>query len=130
MNAVAAPKSRVLNWLEGVTLAGILQGVPIYANAALILRLFNPDMVRPEHGAITFVVNATLVYALLAPLLAGPRCRKIFKHGYEPIFFDPTLSFADKVAQWLAQPRVSLQLLSTVIMMSLLAVASLSAGCR
>jgi hypothetical protein len=128
MNAVAAPKLRLLNWLEGATLAGILQGVPIYANAALILRLFNHDMVRPEHGVIFFVVSATLVYALVAPLLGGPRCRKIFKNGYEPIFFDPTLSFADKVAQWRAQPRVSLQLLSTVIMMSLLAVAVLSMG--
>jgi hypothetical protein len=128
MNAITAPKSRLLNWLEGVTLAGILQGVPIYANAALILRLFNHDMVRPEHGVIIFVVSATLVYALLAPLLGGPRCRKIFKHGYEPIFFDPTLYFADKIAQWRTQPRVSVQLVSTVLMMSLLAVAVLSMG--
>ncbi|MEN3290617.1 MAG: hypothetical protein V7634_4917, partial [Bradyrhizobium sp.] len=34
---VVAPKSRLLNWFEGMALVSILQGFPIYANAALIL---------------------------------------------------------------------------------------------
>jgi hypothetical protein len=50
----------------------------------------------------------------------------IFKYGYEPLFFDPLLPLADKVAQWRAQPRVSVQLVTSIIMMSLLAVAALS----
>jgi hypothetical protein len=128
MTAIAAPKSPLSNWLEGVTLCAILQGLPTYASSALMLRLFHHDMVRTEHRAVFFVVTATLVYALISPLLAGPRCRKIFRSGFEPLFFDPMLSFADKVAQWRSQPRVTVQLVTTVISMSVLAVAALSAG--
>jgi hypothetical protein len=125
---VVAPKSRLLNWFEGMALVSILQGFPIYANAALILRLAHHDMVRPGRGLILVVVSATFIFAVLASLLGGPRCRKFFKNGHEPLFFDRTLSFADKIAQWRVQPRVSVQLVSTVIMMSLLAVAVLSVG--
>jgi hypothetical protein len=125
---VVAPKSRLLNWLEGVALAIILQGGPIYASAALILRLANHDMVHPGRGLIFFLVIANFIYGLLSSLLGGPRGRKFFKHGYEPVFFDRTLSFADKIAQWRVQPRVTVQLLRAVIMLSVLAVAVLSLG--
>lgn len=128
MNAVVAPKSSFTNWLEGVTLTAMLQGLPTYASAALMLRLARQDLVRPEHGVIGFVVIATLAYALLMPLFSGPRCRRIFKYGYEPLFFDSQLPFTDKVALWRAQPHVSVQLVTTIIMMSLLAVAALSMG--
>ncbi|MGC2082443.1 MAG: hypothetical protein WA702_03675 [Bradyrhizobium sp.] len=126
MTAIVAPKSPFANWLEGVILTAILQGLPTYAGAALMLRLARQDLVRPEWGAISFVVIATIAHALLTPLLSGPRCRMIFKYGYEPLFFDPLLPLADKVAQWRAQPRVSVQLVTSIIMMSLLAVAALS----
>ncbi|MFN5717227.1 MAG: hypothetical protein ACK463_22190, partial [Bradyrhizobium sp.] len=36
------------------------------------------------------------------------------------------LSFSEKIAQWRSQPTVSLQLMTTMIMMSLLAVAVVS----
>jgi hypothetical protein len=39
------------------------------------------------------------------------------------VFFDASLSFSEKIAQWRAQPKASSQLLATVIMLSLLAVA-------
>src|SRR3569833_3387999 len=109
---VVAPMSRLLNWFEGIALASILQGFPIYASAALILRLAHHHMVRPGHGVLLTVVSATLIFAVLASLLGGPRCRKFFKNGYEPLFFDRTLSFADKIAHWRVQPRVAVQLVS------------------
>lgn len=50
------------------------------------------------------------------------RFPKRFKQGYESLFFDSTLSFAEKIAQWRTQPRVSLQLVASMLMLSLLAV--------
>ena len=44
------------------------------------------------------------------------------KNGYEPLFYDTSLSVSDKIAQWRSQPKVSLQLVTTTIMLSLLAV--------
>jgi len=126
MTAITAPKSRLPNWLEGVTLTTLLRGMPIYANAALMLRLIDHRMVGDGHGVVTFVVLAVLAYALTAPLLSGPRCPRFLKRHYERLFFDPTLPFVEKVAQWRAQPGVSVQLLATVIIMSVLAVAVLS----
>jgi hypothetical protein len=129
MNAIVfAPKSRLLNWFEGIALGSILQGFPIYASAALILRVADRDMVHPGRGVIFFVVIANFIYGTLSSLLGGPRGRKFFKHGYEPVFFDRTLSFTDKIARWRVQPRVTVQLLSAVIMLSVLAVAVLSKG--
>jgi hypothetical protein len=57
---------------------------------------------HPGH-ATTFVLLATPIYALLGPWL-GRRFPKTFKHGYEPLFFDPGLSFAEKIARWRSQP--------------------------
>jgi len=128
MTAITAPKSPVTNWLEGVTLSAMLQGLPTFAGAALLLRLARQNMVAPGGGAITFVIIATVFYALLMPLLSGPRCRRIFRYGYEPLFFDPLLPVADKIARWRRQPHISVQLLTTTVMMSLLAVAALSMG--
>jgi hypothetical protein len=50
MTAIVAPKSPFANWLEGVILTAILQGLPTYAGAALMLRLARQDLVRPEMG--------------------------------------------------------------------------------
>jgi hypothetical protein len=58
----------------------------------------------------------------------GPKFPRFFKNGYEPLFFDATLPFAEKISRWRTQPTASLQLLTTVIMLSLLAVAVASVG--
>ncbi|VIO80177.1 hypothetical protein [Bradyrhizobium ivorense] len=76
MNAIAAPKSSAQNRLEGFALTALLQGLPTFAAAVLVL--------------------------------------------------DAGLSVSDKIAQWRSQPTVSAPLVSTVIMLSLLAVAVVS----
>ncbi|MBR0798430.1 hypothetical protein JQ615_23875 [Bradyrhizobium jicamae] len=127
MNAITAPKSSAQNRLEGFALTAIFQGLPTFAAAVLMLKLIGArEIVGDRGGAATFVVLASLIYALLAPKLASwfPRMR----NGHEPLFYDASLSVSDKIAQWRAQPKVSLQLVTTAIMMSLLAVAVVSVG--
>jgi hypothetical protein len=68
-----------------------------------------------------------LPYAMTTPTL-GRKYPKIVKYGYEPLFFDSTLSFDEKLAQWRTQPTVSLQLLTAVLMLSVLAVVVASVG--
>ena len=53
---------------------------------------------------------------------------RFFKNSYEPIFFDKSLSLSEKVLRWRTQPMVSLQLLTNVVMLSLLAVAVMTVG--
>jgi hypothetical protein len=128
MNAIADTKSRMLNWLEGVTLSAILQGLPTFAGAAMLLKLAgSAQVVNNAGGAVTFVVTTSILYGLATPLLA-PRFPRLFKNSYEPLFFDASLSFSDKVLRWRTQPMASLQLLTNVVMLSLLAVAVLSVG--
>jgi hypothetical protein len=128
MNAVSESKSPSQNRLEGFALTAIFQGFPTFAAAVLILKLAGShEIVRERYGAAIFVALASVVYALFTPLLAR-RFPKWFRHGYEPLFFDATLSFAEKIAQWRVQPAASKQLATTVIMLSLLAVAVVSLG--
>ena len=68
-----------------------------------------------------FGTTATLIYALATPWL-GPRFPRLFKSGYEPLFFDATLSFTEKLSRWRTQPATSLQLVTNVTLLSLLAV--------
>ena len=68
---------------------------------------------------------ASFFHALIVPWLA-PKYPKFFKNSYEPLFFDAGLSFAEKVLRWRTQPMASLQLLTNVVMLALLAVAALS----
>ena len=75
---------------------------------------------RGSHLAI-FVVLASIFHALATPWL-GSKFPKFFKNGYELLFFDASLSFAEKIAQWRTEPVTSLQLVTTVLMLSLLAV--------
>ncbi|GIQ74869.1 hypothetical protein [Bradyrhizobium sp. RD5-C2] len=49
-------------------------------------------------------------------------------HIHAPMFFDASLSFSEKIAQWRSPPGVSLQFMTTMIMMSLLAVVVVSVG--
>ncbi|MES5487927.1 hypothetical protein QMZ05_34750 [Bradyrhizobium sp. INPA03-11B] len=128
MNAIAAPKSPAQNRLEGFALTAMLQGLPIFAAAVLVLKIMDaPEIVGERYGAAIYVVLASLVYAVITPWLAA-KFPKRFVHTYAPMFFDASLSFSEKIAQWRSQPTVSLQLMTTMIMMSLLAVAVVSAG--
>jgi hypothetical protein len=121
MNAIAA-KSPGQNRLEGFALTALFMGFPIYAGAVLILKLIGaPEIVGDRWGAAIFVPLASLVHALIARWL-GPKFPNIVKHGYEPVFFDPDLSFSEKIAQWRMKPTVSIELVSNLLLLSLLAV--------
>ncbi|MBR0758370.1 hypothetical protein JQ604_39855 [Bradyrhizobium jicamae] len=126
MTAIAAAKSPAQNRLEAFVLTALFQGLPTIATVALIYKLigFRPIVGQP-YGAVTFVAMATLFYGLLTPWLAACS-ERIREAAYEPLFYDATLSFTDKITQWLIRPKTSQQLLTTVIMMSLLAVVAAS----
>ena len=124
MNALAAPKPPMQNRLEGFALAAIFQGFPTFAAAALILSLAHHPIAG---GAVFFVIAASIFHGLLTPWL-GPKFPNFFKNSYEPLFFNANLSFAEKLSQWRAQPTVSLQLVTQVMMLSLLAVGVASRG--
>jgi hypothetical protein len=128
MNAVTAPKSRQQNRLEGFALTALFQGLPTFATAVLLLKLAGShEIVGDKGGAAIFVVLTTIFHALLTPWLA-PKFPIFFKNNYEPLFFDANLPFAEKIAQWRTQPMASLQLVTTVLMLSLLAVGVASLG--
>lgn len=122
MNAMTARKSRALNRFEGFALTAILQGLPTFAGAALLLKLARHDIAG---GIVLFVAMASIFHGLLTPWLA-PKFPRFFGNSYEPLFFDAGLSFAGKIEQWRAQPATSLQLVTNVLMLSLLAVASMA----
>jgi len=123
MNAIPAPKSPAQNRLEGFALTAILQGLPTFAAAVLALKVVGAREIVGQHGsAAIFVVIASLVHAAITPWLVAKFPRR-FAHAYAPMFFDAELSVSEKVAQWRTQPHVSVQLVTTMVMMSLLAVA-------
>lgn len=124
MTAIAAPKSPAQNRFEGVVLTALFQGFPTFAAAALLLKLARHDM---SGGVVPFVLLASIFHGLLTPWVAR-KFPKFVRHGYEPLFFDISLSFAGKLEKWRVQPTVSLQLLTNVMLLSLLAVAVVSAG--
>jgi hypothetical protein len=124
MNAIAAPKSSTQNRLEGFALTFLLQGFPTFAGAALLLKLAHHDIAG---GVVLFVATASIFHGLLTPWLA-PKFPKFFRHGYEPLFFNAGLSFIEKIEKWRAQTTTSLQLLTNVMLLSLLAVGVMSMG--
>jgi hypothetical protein len=100
----------------------MFQGLPMFAGIALYLKLMGaPEIVGARWGAAIFVALASLIHALLVPRLA-PKFPKLIRHGYEPLFFDAGLSFTDKIAQWRMKPVVSIELVSNMLMLALLAV--------
>ena len=128
MNAVAVPKSRRVNLLEGMTLTAIFQAVPAFAAAVLMLKLVGSSQIVSPHGnPAVFVAVSSVLYALLMPYV-GTRFPRFSKNSYEPLFFDASLTFAEKISRWRTQPATSLQLVTTVMMLSLLAVAVVSVG--
>ena len=123
MNAVTAPKSDRINRFEGFALIAMLQAFPLFASTVLLLKLLGSHQIVSERfGATIFVAIATPVYAWVTPVLVR-KFPKLFRNSHEPAFFDASLSFSEKVAQWRAQPKTSTQLLASVILLSLLAVA-------
>jgi hypothetical protein len=128
MDAISAPKSASQNRLEGFALTALFQGFPTFAAAALMLKFAGShEIVGQRYGAAIFVVLAALFYALLTPWLARKFPNR-FRHGYEPLFFDASLSFIEKIARWRTQPVTSLQLVTNVMLLSLLAVGVASVG--
>ncbi|BAL79238.1 hypothetical protein [Bradyrhizobium cosmicum] len=117
MASITAPKSGPLNWLEGFALTATLQGFPIFAAASLMVKLLGDD--RGGQRVLT-VVMATLLYSVLVIWLG--RFPKL-KNGYEASFFDASLSFSEKIARWRAKPATSVQLVASVLLLSLLAVS-------
>jgi hypothetical protein len=83
----------------------------------------SPERVSPPGGVGLFIGLAMLIQTLTVTLL-GSRFLHIFRNVYEPLFYDATISFSDTIARWRVQPAASLQLLTTVMMLSLLAVVS------
>jgi len=122
MNAIVAPKSRALNWLEGFALTFLLLGFPTFASAALLLKLVRHDIAG---GVVLFVALTSVLHGLFTPWLA-PKFPKFFRHGYEPLFFNAGLSFAEKIAKWRERPTTSVQLVTSELMLALLAVAVVS----
>ena len=128
MNTITAPKSHRLNRLEGATLTAIFQSFPTFAAAVLLLKLAGSHAIVADNGgAAIFVVLATLFHALVTTWF-GPKYPKLFGNVYQPLFYDATLSFPEKLARWRTQPAASLQLVTTVLMLSLLAVGVVSLG--
>ncbi len=126
MTASAVAKSRSQNLLEGMTLTAVLQALPGYAGAVLLLRLLGGQAIVNHPGAAAlFVMLACLCFALIVRYF-GPKFPKLFKYSYEPLFFDPTLSFTEKLSDWRASPATSHRLVRVVLTLSVLAVAVVS----
>jgi hypothetical protein len=126
MTAISAAKSSVQNRLEGFALSALLIGFPTFAAAVLVIKLMGAhEIVGEPGGAAIFVLLASLAHALLGPAV-GRLFPKRAKHAYEPLFYDARLSFAEKIAQWRTQPMASVQLVSNVLLLSLLAVGVVS----
>ena len=128
MNAIAASKSRMQNWLEGTTLTGLFQSLPTFVAAAMLLKLGGTShLVKAPGNLLVFVITAALLHAIVTPWLA-PKFPRFFKHAHEPLFFDAGLSFSEKIVRWRTQPLASLQLMASVMMLSLLALAVMTVG--
>ena len=122
MNAISESKMPSQNRLEGFVLTTLFHGFPTYAAAVLMIKLMGAhEIVGQPGGAAIFVVLTSLLHGMLTPWL-GPKFPKFVKQGYEPLFFDASLPFSEKIARWRVQPMASLQLVTTVMLMSVLAV--------
>jgi hypothetical protein len=78
-------------------------------------------------GVVLFVVLTSVLHGLFTPWLA-PKFPKFFRHGYEPLFFNASLSLVEKIAKWRERPTTSVQLVTSELMLALLAVAVVSMG--
>ena len=128
MNAIAAPKLRRHSQLEGTILTAIFQGLPTFAAAVLMLKVAggHETFVQKGVGAAIFVALSSIMFALIMTWL-GPKFPRFFK-TYQPLFYDASLSFSEKISRWRTQPATSLELVTNVLLLSLLAVAVVSVG--
>jgi hypothetical protein len=116
MPFITAAKSGPLNWLEGFALTTILQGFPIFAAASLMVKLLGDY--RGSSPVLTIAL-ASVFYSIFA-VSVGSVFPRLFKNGYEAPFFDASLSFSEKIACWRAKPATSVQLMASVLLLSLL----------
>ena len=116
MPFITASKSGPLNWLEGFALTTILQGFPIFAAASLMVKLLGDY--RGSSPVLT-IAMASVFYSIFV-ISVGSAFPRV-KSGYEAQFFDASLSFSEKIARWRAKPATSLQLIASVLLLSLLA---------
>lgn len=120
-------KSRLHNALEGLALTTILESFPTFALAAFLLKLCGDRDLAGDPGVAIFVAFASLAHALLA-VTFGPSLPHLFKTVYEPKFFEAHLSLSDKITAWRTQPVASLQLVTIVLLLSVMAVVTASVG--
>src|SRR5205823_209437 len=107
---------------EGIFLSAALSGVPTFAGAVLLLKLFNSDL---ANHAIFFVASASILFAAAVAYL-GPKFPILQKSSYEPLFFDGSLSFREKFDRWLTQTVTSQKLITSTLLLSVLSVAAIS----
>jgi hypothetical protein len=119
MNATAVAKSRALNWLEAITLSAIFKMPPV--SAVAVLMFIGAHGIADRHRAAVVVALVSPLYTLTMSLL-GPIFPKSFEYTYEPLFFDATLSFSEKLSHWRTQPNTSLQPAAAMIALLLLTV--------
>lgn len=124
MNALATPKPSLQNRLEGIALTAIFQGFPAFVAVTLMAKLAHHQIAG---GPLPFVVAASLLHAVLTPWLAT-KFPKFVRHGYEPLFFDAGLSFAEKIMKWRERPTTSVHLVTGELMLAVLAVAVVGMG--
>lgn len=122
-----ARKSRLHNALEGLALTATLQSFPTFAVAAFLLKLCGERDLSGDPGVAIFVAVASLVHAMLA-VTFGPSFPHLFRTVYDPKFFEAHLSLSDKITAWRTQPVASLQLVTIVLMLSVMAVVAASVG--
>lgn len=120
--ATAATKSAVVNALEGFALTIVFQAVPVYAGAAMLIRLYENAAFTSRNDALVFVIFASSFYGLLVPLLA-PRFPRFFRRVYTPSYFDATLSLSDKIVQWRTSEEGARQLVHMVMLLALCGIA-------
>jgi hypothetical protein len=126
MTALAASKFVNRNKLECFALYALLQAMPFYSGVALAMKLINSSEFADQHyGVAIFIAMTSTFHALITPWL-GPKFPYFFRHSFEPLFADQTLSFSEKVSRWLAQPNTALKLLNSFLLLSVLAVGAAS----
>ena len=122
MTALTAPKLAARNRLECFALYAMFQGVPLYSSIVLMMKLVAAsEIVGERYGAAIFIVLAAVFHGL-AMIWLAPKFPRFFRHNNAPAFGDATLSFTEKVSRWLAEPKTAVELLTNVMLMSVLAI--------
>lgn len=102
---------------EGFALTTILQGFPIFAAASLMVKLLGDH--RGSSPVLTIAL-ASAFYSIFV-VAVGSAFPRHFKNGYEAQFFDASLPLSEKIARWRAKPATSVQLVASILLLSLLA---------